>query len=195
MMAREAAANTYLGNGIAVPHGFPSDRDLILETGIIADRPGLAPGLIGGMLAANLQMGFLGGILSGFLAGYIAKFVRDKINLPTNFEGLKLVLVIPLLSTLAVGLLLFYVFGTPVRALTEGLTTFLQNMGSTNAVLLGLVLGGMMASDLAQLPPKQPRAPRLIHILLRIATVEQHFQLLFVCNKAIFRGAPHLSSC
>jgi len=114
----------------------------------IADRPGLAPGLIGGMVAANLQMGFLGGILSGFLAGYIAKFVRDKINLPTNFEGLKPVLVIPLLSTLAVGLLLFYVFGTPVRAMTEGLTAFLQNMGSTNAVLLGLVLGGMMAIDM-----------------------------------------------
>lgn len=114
----------------------------------IADRPGLAPGLIGGMLAANLQMGFLGGILSGFLAGYIAKFVRDKVNLPTNFEGLKPVLVIPLLSTLAVGLLIFYVFGTPVRAMTEGLTAFLQNMGSTNAVLLGLVLGGMMAIDM-----------------------------------------------
>lgn len=114
----------------------------------IADRPGLAPGLIGGMLAANLQMGFLGGILSGFLAGYVAKFVRDKVNLPTNFEGLKPVLVIPLLSTLAVGLLLVYVFGTPIRGMTESLTTFLQNMGSTNAVLLGLVLGGMMAIDM-----------------------------------------------
>ncbi|MGB3495955.1 MAG: PTS fructose-like transporter subunit IIB [Elainellaceae cyanobacterium] len=114
----------------------------------IADRPGLAPGLVGGMLAANLGMGFLGGILSGFLAGYIALFVRDKINLPQNFEGLKPVLVIPLLSTLVVGLLLVYVFGAPVRFLTTGLETFLQNMGSTNAVLLGLVLGGMMAVDM-----------------------------------------------
>lgn len=114
----------------------------------IADRPGIAPGLIGGLLAANLSMGFLGGILSGFLAGYVAKFVRDKINLPTNFEGLKPVLVIPLLSTLVVGLLLVYVFGGPVRYLMVGLTTFLENMGSTNAVLLGLVLGGMMAIDM-----------------------------------------------
>ncbi|HEY9888489.1 MAG TPA: fructose-specific PTS transporter subunit EIIC, partial [Candidatus Obscuribacterales bacterium] len=72
----------------------------------IADRPGLAPGLIGGMVAANLGMGFLGGILAGFLAGYIALLVRDRVNLPQNFEGLKPVLVIPLLSTLAVGLLL-----------------------------------------------------------------------------------------
>ena len=114
----------------------------------IADRPGLAPGLVGGMLASNLGMGFLGGILSGFLAGYMARWVRDNIKLPQNFEGLKPVLVIPLLSTLTVGLLLFYVFGGPVRTLTTGLEGFLQNMGSTNAILLGLVLGGMMAVDM-----------------------------------------------
>ncbi|HEY9700231.1 MAG TPA: PTS fructose-like transporter subunit IIB [Trichocoleus sp.] len=114
----------------------------------IADRPGLAPGLVGGMLASNLGMGFLGGILSGFLAGYIARFVRDKINLPPNFEGLKPVLVIPLLSTLVVGLLLFYVFGAPVKAILDGMTAFLQNMGQTNAVILGLILGGMMAVDM-----------------------------------------------
>ncbi len=114
----------------------------------IADRPGLAPGLIGGMLAANLGMGFLGGILSGFLAGYIALFLREKLNLPANFEGLKPILVIPLLSTLAVGLLLVYVFGVPVKAILDGMTAFLQNMGQTNAVILGLILGGMMAVDM-----------------------------------------------
>lgn len=114
----------------------------------IADRPGLAPGLVGGMLASNLGMGFLGGILSGFLAGYIARWIRDKVNLPANFEGLKPVLVIPLLSTLVVGLLLVYVFGTPVKAILDGLTAFLENMGQTNAVILGLILGGMMAVDM-----------------------------------------------
>jgi PTS system fructose-specific IIC component len=114
----------------------------------IADRPGLAPGLVGGMLASNLGMGFLGGILAGFLAGYVALLIREKINLPTNFEGLKPVLVIPLLSTLIVGLLLIYVFGAPVKALLDGMTAFLQNMGQTNAVILGLILGGMMAVDM-----------------------------------------------
>ncbi|MBD0334566.1 MAG: PTS fructose-like transporter subunit IIB [Cyanobacteria bacterium Co-bin13] len=114
----------------------------------IADRPGLAPGLIGGMLAANLDMGFLGGILSGFLAGYVAKFIRDKVNLPANFEGLKPVLVIPLLATLIVGLLLFYVFGAPIRIIMESLTGFLQGLSGTNAVLLGLILGAMMAVDM-----------------------------------------------
>ncbi len=114
----------------------------------IADRPGLAPGLIGGLLAANLDMGFLGGILSGFLAGYVAKFIRDKVNLPANFEGLKPVLVIPLLATLVVGLLLVYVFGTPVRLIMEGLATYLEGLTGTNALLLGLILGGMMAVDM-----------------------------------------------
>ncbi|WP_017301248.1 PTS fructose-like transporter subunit IIB [Nodosilinea nodulosa] len=114
----------------------------------IADRPGLAPGLVGGMLAANLNMGFLGGILAGFLAGYVAKFVRDKVNLPANFEGLKPVLVIPLLATLIVGLLLVYVFGAPVRFIMDGLTTYLEGLSGTNAVLLGLLLGAMMAVDM-----------------------------------------------
>jgi fructose PTS system EIIBC or EIIC component len=114
----------------------------------IADRPGLAPGLIGGVLAVNLGMGFLGGIISGFLAGYVALLIREKVQLPRNFEGLKPVLVIPLLSTLIVGLLMVYVFGTPVRFISEGLTAFLQNMSGTNSLILGLILGGMMAVDM-----------------------------------------------
>ncbi|MGP1387714.1 MAG: PTS fructose-like transporter subunit IIB [Thainema sp.] len=114
----------------------------------IADRPGLAPGLVGGLLAANLNMGFLGGILSGFLAGYVAKLIRDKVNLPANFEGLKPVLVIPLLATLIVGLLLVYVFGTPVRFIMDGLAAYLEDLSGTNAVLLGLILGAMMAVDM-----------------------------------------------
>jgi fructose PTS system EIIBC or EIIC component len=114
----------------------------------IADRPGLTPGLIGGMLAVSLQAGFLGGIVSGFLAGYIALFLREKIHLPQHFEGLKPVLVIPLLSTLAVGLLMIYVVGAPVKGIMDGMTHFLQGMSSTNAVFLGLILGGMMAVDM-----------------------------------------------
>lgn len=114
----------------------------------IADRPGLTPGLVGGMLAVSLQAGFLGGIVSGFLAGYIALFLREKVHLPQHFEGLKPVLVIPLLSTLSVGLLMIYVVGAPVKGIMDGMTHFLQGMSSTNAVLLGLILGGMMAVDM-----------------------------------------------
>jgi len=114
----------------------------------IADRPGLAPGLVGGMLASQLQAGFLGGIVAGFLAGYTARFLADKIKLPMHFEGLKPVLIIPLLATLVVGLLMIYVVGSPAKAIMDGLTLFLKGLSGTNAVLLGLLLGGMMAIDM-----------------------------------------------
>ncbi|MBP2315048.1 PTS fructose-like transporter subunit IIB [Azospirillum soli] len=114
----------------------------------IADRPGLAPGFIGGMLAAKIGAGFLGGIVAGFLAGYVARWLRDTIRLPQNLEGLKPVLIIPLLATLVVGLLMVYVIGTPVAAIMAGLTGFLQSMGGANAVALGALLGAMMALDM-----------------------------------------------
>ncbi|WP_207481988.1 PTS fructose-like transporter subunit IIB [Arenibaculum pallidiluteum] len=114
----------------------------------IADRPGLAPGFIGGMLASKIGAGFLGGIVAGFLAGYVARWLRDTIRLPANLEGLKPVLIIPLLATLAVGLLMVYVIGTPVAAIMAALTAFLQGMTGTNAVALGLLLGAMMALDM-----------------------------------------------
>ncbi|RKH51908.1 PTS fructose transporter subunit EIIBC [Corallococcus aberystwythensis] len=113
----------------------------------IADRPGLAPGFIGGMLANQLNAGFLGGIAAGFLAGYVTRTLRDRIRLPANLEGLKPVLVLPLLSALIVGLLMTYVVGAPVAALMGALTRFLQGLTGTNAVLLGLLLGAMMAVD------------------------------------------------
>lgn len=114
----------------------------------IADRPGLTPGLIGGMLAVNLGSGFLGGIVAGFLAGYVALWLRDNIHLPKNLEGLKPVLILPLLSTLIVGLVMVYIIGEPVAALLAAMTEFLQGLGTTNAVVLGLILGGMMAVDM-----------------------------------------------
>ncbi|NBD10276.1 PTS transporter subunit EIIC [Corallococcus sp. c25j21] len=113
----------------------------------IADRPGLAPGFIGGMLANQLNAGFLGGIAAGLLAGIVARTLRDRIRLPANLEGLKPVLVLPLLSALIVGLLMTYVIGAPVAALMGALTRFLHGLSGTNAVLLGLLLGAMMAVD------------------------------------------------
>lgn len=114
----------------------------------IADRPGLAPGLIGGMLASALGAGFLGGIVAGFLAGYSAKWVADKVKLPQTMEALKPILIIPLVASLITGLIMIYVVGGPVSAAMTGLTNFLQNMGSANAILLGILLGAMMCFDL-----------------------------------------------
>lgn len=114
----------------------------------IADRPGLAPGLIGGMLASNIEAGFLGGIVSGFLAGYAAKWIVENIKLPENFEGLMPVLVVPLLSTLVVGMIMIYVVGGPVGFINDSLKHFLESMSGSNAVLVGLIIGLMMAFDM-----------------------------------------------
>lgn len=114
----------------------------------IADRPGLAPGLIGGMLASSLGAGFLGGIVAGFLAGYSARWVAEKVQLPQAMEALKPILIIPLVASLITGLVMIYIVGGPVSAAMTGLTSFLQNMGSANAVLLGVLLGAMQCFDL-----------------------------------------------
>jgi fructose PTS system EIIBC or EIIC component len=114
----------------------------------IADRPGLAPGLIGGMLATSTGAGFLGGIIAGFLAGYTAKMLAEKLPLPESMESLKPILIIPLFSSLVTGLVMIYIVGGPVSSIMVSLTEFLANMGSANAVLLGILLGAMMCSDL-----------------------------------------------
>jgi len=114
----------------------------------IADRPGLAPGMIGGLLASTLGAGFIGGIVAGFLAGYSAKAIARWVRLPSSLDALKPILIIPLLASLFTGLVMIYVVGQPVAAMLAGLTHFLDSMGTTNAVLLGLLLGGMMCVDL-----------------------------------------------
>ena len=114
----------------------------------IADRPGIAPGMIGGMLAANLQAGFLGGIAAGFIAGYTTAFLNRHIRLHKNLEGLKPVLILPLLATAITGLLMVYVVGVPVAAILTALTDWLKGMQGASALVLGLVLGGMMAVDM-----------------------------------------------
>ncbi|MCD1607050.1 PTS fructose-like transporter subunit IIB [Stutzerimonas kunmingensis] len=114
----------------------------------IADRPGLAPGMIGGLLAGTLGAGFIGGIIAGFVAGYAARAVSRWIPLPASIESLKPILIIPLLASLVTGLVMIYVVGTPVAKMLAGLTEFLDTMGTSNAILLGLLLGTMMCVDL-----------------------------------------------
>ncbi|HAO32322.1 MAG TPA: PTS fructose transporter subunit EIIBC, partial [Candidatus Competibacteraceae bacterium] len=114
----------------------------------IADRPGIAPGMIGGMIASTIGSGFLGGIAAGFLAGYVVKFLSDNIPLPRTLAGLKPVLVLPLLGTVIVGLLMYYVVGEPVAAALAAITGWLKGMQGANAAVLGLLLGAMMAFDM-----------------------------------------------
>jgi len=114
----------------------------------IADRPGLTPGLIGGMLAATIGAGFLGGIVAGFIAGYITHWLNTNIKLPDNLQGLKPVLILPLISTLIVGLLMIFVIGPPVKVALNGLEAWLGGLQQGSALVLGLILGAMMAFDM-----------------------------------------------
>ncbi|MBB5374249.1 PTS fructose transporter subunit IIC [Acidocella aromatica] len=114
----------------------------------IADRPGLAPGMIGGLLASQIGAGFIGAIAAGFLAGYVTLFLTRVIKLPRAMQGLMPVLVLPLLSSLITGLAMVYVIGTPIADILAFLTNFLKSMQGSSAILLGLLLGGMMAFDM-----------------------------------------------
>lgn len=114
----------------------------------IADRPGLAPGMIGGVLASLTGSGFLGGLIAGFLAGYITLWLVRTIKLPRNLAGILPVLVLPLLSSLLVGVIMIYVVGTPVGLLNQALINGLKGLQGANAALLGLIIGLMMAFDM-----------------------------------------------
>lgn len=141
-----AAALMQIGGGSAFALMVPVLAGYIAFS--IADRPGLTPGLISGMLAVSTGAGFLGGIIAGFLAGYVAKLISTKLHLPQSMEALKPILIIPLIASLITGLAMIYIVGKPVAAIMEGLTHWLQAMGTANAVILGAILGAMMCTDM-----------------------------------------------
>lgn len=141
-----AAALMQIGGGSAFALMVPVLAGFIAFS--IADRPGLTPGLIGGMIATSINAGFLGGIIAGFIAGYAAKLISGKVKLPQSMEALKPILIIPLFASLITGLLMIYVVGKPVAGIMNGLTHWLANMGTANAILLGAILGGMMCTDM-----------------------------------------------
>ncbi|MDF2935993.1 MAG: FruA [Paenibacillaceae bacterium] len=141
-----AAALMKIGSGAAFQMMVPILAGFIAFS--IAEKPGMAPGLVGGVLASQIGAGFLGGIVAGFLAGYVAKWMKQYIKMPRNLEGLKPILIIPLLATGITGLMMIYVIGEPIKYVMDGLTGWLQTLGTTNAILLGLILGAMMAFDM-----------------------------------------------
>ncbi|QBQ63329.1 PTS fructose transporter subunit EIIBC [Actinobacillus indolicus] len=114
----------------------------------IADRPGLTAGFVGGMLATTAGAGILGGIIAGFLAGYVVKFLNDNIKLPASLTSLKPILILPLLGSAIVGLAMVYVINPPVASIMEALSNWLKSMGEINAIVLGIVLGVMMCTDM-----------------------------------------------
>lgn len=113
----------------------------------IADRPAIAVGFVGGMVANRIGAGFLGGLLSGFLAGYLVLQLK-KINLPQSIRSLMPVLFIPVIGTLIIGLVMFYIVGPPATWLNQTFAKLLENLSLSGTVILSLVLGAMMAFDM-----------------------------------------------
>ncbi|WP_026563773.1 PTS fructose transporter subunit IIABC [Bacillus sp. UNC41MFS5] len=115
----------------------------------IADRPGFAPGMVGGMMAAHGGAGFLGGLIAGFLAGYIVLLLKKVFaGLPRSLEGIKSILIYPLLGIAITGFLMHYVVNNPVSWINKEIAEWLTGLGTGNAVLLGVVLGLMMSFDM-----------------------------------------------
>lgn len=115
----------------------------------IADKPGFAAGLVGGMLAISGGSGFIGGIIAGFLAGYLTQGIKYITRgLPQALEGLKPTLIYPLLSVTITGLLMIYAFNPPAAWLNNLLLNGLNSLSGSNIMLLGLVIGAMMAIDM-----------------------------------------------
>ena len=115
----------------------------------IGDRPALALGFVGGMMAANGKSGFLGALVAGFVAGYLILALRKACDkLPTALEKIAPVLIYPVVGILVMGFFMMFIV-EPIRGgINTGLNNALTGMGSSSKVLLGLVLGGMMAIDM-----------------------------------------------
>ncbi|MDT5148335.1 MAG: fructose system or component [Mycobacterium sp.] len=113
----------------------------------IADRPGIAPGFTAGAVAVFVGGGFIGGIVGGLIAGFTALWI-SRIDVPRWLRGLMPVVIIPLVASLAVGLLMFLLLGRPLAAVTSGLTSWLGSLSGSSVILLGIILGLMMCFDL-----------------------------------------------
>ncbi|MDP4134022.1 MAG: PTS fructose transporter subunit IIC [Bacillota bacterium] len=113
----------------------------------IADRPGIAPGLLMGMIANAMGAGFLGGMLGGYLAGYFVAFLKKRLKVPKWAQGLMPMMIIPLISSIVIGLIMFFVIGKPIASASRALETLLVNMRGGSKVVFGLIMGAMAAFD------------------------------------------------
>lgn len=115
----------------------------------IADRPGLAVGFVGGSIAANGTSGFLGALVAGFVAGYIVNLLKKIFSkLPESLDGVKPVLLYPLLGIFLIGVIMQFVVEPPTGALNTAINNGLNGLNGASAVVLGVLLGGMMAIDM-----------------------------------------------
>lgn len=115
----------------------------------IADRPAMVVGFVGGLLANNGGAGFLGALLAGFIAGYLVVGLKKVFSfLPQSLEGIKPVLLYPLIGTLLIGVIMVYLINPPVASANNALINFLNTLGTSSKILLGIIVAGMMAIDM-----------------------------------------------
>lgn len=115
----------------------------------IADRPGFAPAMVGGLISLNSGGGFLGGLIGGFLGGYMALALKKIFaKLPDSLEGIKPVLLYPLFGILITGSIMYLFIVEPIAWINSSLSVFLKSLGTGNLILLGIVLAGMMSTDM-----------------------------------------------
>ena len=115
----------------------------------IADRPGLAVGFVGGAIAANGTSGFLGALVAGFAAGYLVRLLKKLFEkLPEGLEGIKPMLLYPVIGIFLIGVIMTYVVEPPIGALNVMINNGLNSMNGAKAILLGALLGGMMSVDM-----------------------------------------------
>ena len=113
----------------------------------IANRPGLVPGFVGGFLANEIKAGFLGALLAGLIAGYLVEWIK-KWPVPRYIKPIMPILIIPIVSSFAIGVLMLKVIGVPIAQLMTAANTWLASLSTGNAVLLASVLGAMIAFDM-----------------------------------------------
>ncbi|WP_100371700.1 PTS fructose transporter subunit IIABC [Bacillus sp. FJAT-45037] len=142
-----AEALSIIGGGTAFGLMIPVLAAFIAMS--IADRPGFAPGMVAGLIASTGEAGFLGGIIAGFMAGYLVLLLKRAFSfMPQSLAGIKTILVYPLFGIFLAGYLMLEVIVEPVQAFNTILEGWLGNMGTGNIVLLGILLGAMMAIDM-----------------------------------------------
>lgn len=123
---------------------------MVISTGIsysIADKPGIAPGMVIGMAAINIKAGFFGGLLGGFFAGWVTKWITDKMKVPKWAEGLKPMLLIPLISSILCGIFMYFILGKPIAAGTLILENYIRNLNPANQILYGAIIGILSSID------------------------------------------------
>lgn len=123
---------------------------MIICTGIsfsIADKPGIAPGVVIGLTANAVGAGFIGGLIGGFMAGALCLAIKKYLKVPNWARGLLPMLIIPFIASIIGGLIMIYIIGVPITALTNILTNYLNSLDTSSRFIYGAIIGVLASVD------------------------------------------------